>query len=153
MKNKEKFAKEIVEIAVNTKPIAVKKDGTPTQCYAFSCRDCMFGKAKNAEGCGSLLKQWAESEYVEPKLFTEEEKAFIRACDNIKYLTRNAYGNLYAFAGEEKPKKYFDGWGTEAPVKGASPYWGVFLFGITSLSFSAIKWEDSEPTSREEILR
>mgnify|MGYP000966640829 FL=1 len=46
MKNKEKFAKEIVEIAINTKPVAVKKDGTVAQCYEFSCRDCMFWKEK-----------------------------------------------------------------------------------------------------------
>lgn len=153
MKNKEKFAKEIVEIVINFSNIAVNKNNIPVPCAGFDCEECALYPGTDEKRCSTQLKQWAESEYVEPKMFTEEEKAFIRACDNITYLTRDQYGNLYAFAGEEKPKKYFNSWGTDGPIKASTPYYGVFLFAITSLSFSAIKWEDDEPTSREDILR
>ena len=42
MKNKEKFAKEIVEIAVNCDEIAVDKNGNLTTCKKISCEDCAF---------------------------------------------------------------------------------------------------------------
>lgn len=144
MKNKEKFAKEIVEIAVNTKPIAVQKDGTPTQCYAFSCRDCMFGKEKNAKGCESLLKQWAESEYIEPKVFTAEEKAILKALPKVNWVARDRIGKIFLYT--HKPAKSLDFW-TETD----GDFIDISVF--SDAKFSAIKWEDAEPTSREEILR
>ena len=128
MKNKEKFAKEIVEIAVECEEIAVDKNGNLTTCRKLSCEDCAF---KNPDvTCYEKTKQWAEAEYVEPKDFTEEEKAFIRACDKIKYMARDKDGNLYIYRG--KPIKSVENgiwYGSES----------TFVNFSTSLSFSAIK--------------
>lgn len=62
MLNKEKFAKEIIEIATNgnSNDIAVV-DGKPCVCGNTRCKDCDF----NASTCGKELNEWANSEYKE----------------------------------------------------------------------------------------
>ena len=67
MLNKEKFAKEIIEIATNGnfthgnfKEIAVV-DGKPCRCENTNCRDCDF----NIITCDNELSEWANSEYKE----------------------------------------------------------------------------------------
>ena len=142
MKNKEKFAKEIVELATKSQTLAVNQESKVIICSQSNCKKCIF--YTGAGRCCDKRKEWAESEYVEPKEFTEEEKAFIRACDKIKYVARDKDGNLYVYKG--KPIKSVENglwYGSES----------TFVNFSTSLSFSAIKWEDAEPTSREEILR
>lgn len=62
MKNKEKFAKEIVEIACDRGSVAVSKAiGEPVYCNEINCRDCLL----NNNGCSNALRRWAESEYIE----------------------------------------------------------------------------------------
>ena len=76
MLNKEKYAKEIVEIAVNNGTIALK-DNKPISCSKIKCIDC----EQNVPGCGCSMKkltEWANSEYKEPVL-TKEEKAYLSA--------------------------------------------------------------------------
>lgn len=59
MKNKEKFAKEIVEIACDRGDVAVSKAiGEPVYCNEINCRDCLL----NNKGCSNALRRWAESE-------------------------------------------------------------------------------------------
>lgn len=64
MKNKEKFAKEIVEIACSGEKLAVSS-GVIRKCIGLPCYKCSFYR----EGieCDEMRKTWAESEYVEPK--------------------------------------------------------------------------------------
>lgn len=143
MKNKEKFAKEIVEITVNGHLIAVDKNNHPMACDGFYCDNCILYTGRVA--CRKKLKEWAEAEYVETKVFTEEEKAFIRVCDKIKYVVRDKNENL--IGSSEKPTKCENWWKTS---------WGAdtcIIKHVCSCEFSAVKWEDSEPTSREEILK
>lgn len=76
MLNKEKYAKEIVEIAVNNGTIALK-DNKPISCIKIKCIDC----EQNVPGCGCSMKkltEWANSEYKEP-ILTKEEKAYLSA--------------------------------------------------------------------------
>lgn len=63
MLNKEKFAKEIVEIAINgnSNKIAVV-DGKPCICGNTMCHDCDFF---NGGTCIKKLNEWANSEYKE----------------------------------------------------------------------------------------
>ena len=63
MLNKEKFAKEIVEIAINgnSNKIAVV-DGKPCICGNTMCHDCDFF---NGSTCIKKLNEWANSEYKE----------------------------------------------------------------------------------------
>lgn len=74
MLNKEKYAKEIVEIAINNGTIALK-DNKPISCIKIKCIDC----EQNVPGCGCSMKkltEWANSEYKEP-ILDEVEKEYL----------------------------------------------------------------------------
>lgn len=64
MKNKEKFAKEIIEVACSGSKLALC-NGEIRACKDLTCSKCEFcGKGV---ACDLKRKAWAESEYVEPK--------------------------------------------------------------------------------------
>ena len=66
MLNKEKFAKKIIEIACRGKHIAVV-NGKPTTCYdIIDCKECIFYDNNNRRCNNGAIKEWANSEYVEP---------------------------------------------------------------------------------------
>lgn len=67
MKNKEKFAKEIVEIACTGKSIAVDENGNITACRSRQCKRCIF----SGIGCEEEIIEWAESECEELKIQPE----------------------------------------------------------------------------------
>lgn len=64
MKNKEKFAKEIVEITCSGSKLALY-NGEIRACKSLMCSKCEF--YNGLLSCNSKCKAWAESEYVEPK--------------------------------------------------------------------------------------
>lgn len=61
MKNKEKFAKEIVEIAVTGTSVAMC-NGVLRECRGLYCSQCDFYSDRE---CDEKIKEWAESEYIE----------------------------------------------------------------------------------------
>ena len=61
MLNREKYAKEILDIACNGDKIAVR-NGKMTSCDNLLCKDCDFGYSN----CNEKILKWANSEYVEP---------------------------------------------------------------------------------------
>ena len=67
MKNKEKFSKEIVDIALAGENVAVDKfTMIPVKCRDLECDRCI-------RDCGSIcdrnkLLKWAEAEYNEPRI-------------------------------------------------------------------------------------
>lgn len=75
MLNKEKYAKEIVELAVENEIIALK-DNKPISCQKIKCNDC----GRNSKsGCSRrILTEWANSEYKEP-ILDKVEKAYLSA--------------------------------------------------------------------------
>ena len=63
MKNKEKYEKEIFEIACEGHKIAFnKKTNKLSQCACTDCADCLF----KIGTCDENARNWCESEYVEP---------------------------------------------------------------------------------------
>lgn len=65
MKNREKFAEQIVDIALEQHRLAVDlKKKEPCDCMKTKCSKCLFGE--NNKDCDVLLKEWAEKEYEEP---------------------------------------------------------------------------------------
>ena len=63
MKNKEKYAKEILEIACEGHKIAFnKKTNKLSQCACTDCADCLF----KIGACDENARNWCESEYIEP---------------------------------------------------------------------------------------
>lgn len=65
MKNIEKFAEQIIDIALQRDKIAVNlTSGELCACGNTRCSECIFsGKNKD---CEVLLREWAEKEYEEP---------------------------------------------------------------------------------------
>lgn len=63
MKNKEKYAKEILEIACSGSSLAFDKTTNKVApCNGLLCSDCIFYN----HCCDKAIKEWCESEYVEP---------------------------------------------------------------------------------------
>lgn len=65
MKNREKFAEQIIDIALSGGSIAINMEtGKPCDCNKIECTDCILcsklGKWSDA------IKEWAEKEYEEP---------------------------------------------------------------------------------------
>ena len=62
MLNREKFAKEILDIVCDWEGVAVA-DGKPRACNETLCGTCDF-----QGNCREKRKEWANSEYVEPSV-------------------------------------------------------------------------------------
>lgn len=91
MKNKEKFAKEIIEIASTGTSVAMC-NGVLRECRDLHCSQCDFYSDRE---CDEKIKEWAESEYIEPKYETDWSKVPVDtpvlikgAMDNRKYFSR-----------------------------------------------------------------
>ena len=62
MKNKEMYAKEILEIACSDSRLAFDKTTNKVvPCNSLCCSNCLFG-----HNCDEAVKEWCESEYIEP---------------------------------------------------------------------------------------
>lgn len=149
MKNREKFAKEILDIACSGRSIAVTKENKIVYCSDISCESCMFDSCGKyivrSQVCLDRLREWSESEYVEkPTITLREEKFLSLLISKWKYLVRGKDKTLYVF--DLLPIKETDGWRIE---NGADCcYISKKLFGDM---FDFIKWEDEEPRLIENL--
>lgn len=89
MKNKEKFAKEIIEIAATGTSIAMC-NGVLRECRGLYCSQCDFCSDRE---CDEKIKEWAESEYIEyetdwSKVPVDTPVLIKGAMDNRKYFSR-----------------------------------------------------------------
>lgn len=64
MTNREKYAKEILDVACSGHCIA-KIDGKITECGRTDCAECDFG---GSFICMAKTAEWANSEYIEPQI-------------------------------------------------------------------------------------
>ena len=65
MTNKEKYGKEILDIACTGDHVAMRKsDNVIVGCGKLGCLDCAFNT--HGKGCYDAIEKWANSEYVEP---------------------------------------------------------------------------------------
>ncbi len=98
MKNKEKYAKEIVELACNGEGIAVNKhSGMVFPCNNIPCSNCLFD---NDYYCEEERKKWAESEYIEKSVIviSKKDRAFLEYLkEEFKYIVRYKDGTLFAY--------------------------------------------------------
>lgn len=101
MKNKEKYAKEIVELACNGKGIAVNKhSGMVFPCNNIPCSNCLFD---NDYYCEEERKKWAESEYIEKSVIviSKKDRAFLEYLkEEFKYIVRYKDGALFAYKNQ-----------------------------------------------------
>lgn len=142
--NKEKFAKEIIEIVTSddNNELAIDKF-TKKLCKCndliHGCEECLF-----RGDCQVLRNKWANTEYIEPIKLTIAEKIILENLDsNFKWIARHE--NNYLFCHERKPIKskvdrmMFLGGGNFSRI----PFDNLFKF---------IKWEDDQPHLIEDIL-
>lgn len=153
MKNREKFVKEILDIACNGSNIAVTKENKIVYCSDIDCESCMFdSRGKHivrSQSCSDRLREWSESEYVEKPTITSKEKAFLGLIlSKWKYLARSEDKSLCAF--DSLPIKRKDGWYIENISMCDNCYISKKLFGDM---FDFIKWEDEKPWSIEDLKK
>ena len=143
MKNKEKFAKEIVEIVCNESDVAVDRaTGKPVSCNGISCIDCAL--YSNNE-CYEELKKWAESECIEKPVISKRDRAFLEYIGTgINYITRDMDGGLFIYIS--KPQKLIDCWESSGCESDKS-------LKFFKLDFPMVKWEDSEPWLIEDLKK
>ena len=150
MKNREKFAKEILNVACNGRLMAVTKDNEVVCCDNINCESCMFESlVGRSQACSDRLREWAESEYVEKPTITSREKNFLDLIvSKWKYIARDKDKNLYVF--DSLPSKGDNGWRSENILM--CDYCNIFkkLFGDM---FDFIKFENEEPWSIEDLKK
>lgn len=145
MKNKEKYAKKIVDLACDGNRIAiVRQTGKFRSCYETPCVECLF-HSSDTEKCRERIRKWAESEYIEKPVISKRDREFLEYLNGkIKYITRDGAGELYAYSA--KPCKERGAW---------MPQTGEFfnLDFYFSADFPMVKWEDSEPWLIEDLKK
>lgn len=149
MKNKEKFAKEILDIALEHDVVAVtRKERIVMGCSQMKyCENCLFYRSPGSS-CKREFKKWANSEYKEKKEFSEADKAYVRAMDKLSWFARDKNGQIYGYV--DKPFKDVCLWAVKA--EGDGEYEIEQISNYTSATFEPLSWEDEEPTHRSEIL-
>ena len=147
MKNKEKYANEIIEAAVRGEHISVdKQSGKILSCIDADCEKCLFFRADPPTlTCRGMFSSWANSEYKEKKEFSEADKLYVRAMGKLNWFARDEDGSVWGFVN--KPFKQHCYW------RGADSTKFVLLKSFaSSATFEPLSWEDEEPTHRDEIL-
>lgn len=142
MKNKERYAKEIIEIACSGDDVAVcKYTGKPIDCYDIECDECLFGD----KSCTKLRREWAESEYIEKLVISKRDKAFLECIgEGIKYITRNMDGFLFIYV--IKPHKLIDCWESGGIESNKS-------LEFFKVNLPMVKWSDKEPWLIEDLKK
>lgn len=93
MTNREKYAEQILDIAVTGNSIAVDKCGKLHKCSELKCDNCAFGDANFIKTCYENVKEWSEQEYVEPPVdwskVPVDTKVYVRDFENGFWIPRH----------------------------------------------------------------
>lgn len=147
MKNREKFAKEILDIACKGNHFGVTKACEIISCTETDCEKCLFNDDID---CDVSLEQWSESEYIEePKYtITSREKKFLDIlAPDCKYIARDGNNRLYIYGKKPIREDKSESW-----VPDNSNYYCATrdIFGNM---FDFIKWGDMEPWRIEDLKK
>lgn len=151
MKNREKFAKEIIDIACKGLEFAVTKSSKITYCSQISCKKCIFKSPKDSEKtCRIKRYEWSESEYVEKPKYTiasREQKFLDTLVPDCKYIARDGNNRLYIYGKKPIREDKSESW-----IPDNSNYYCATkdIFGNM---FDFIKWGDVEPWSIEDLKK
>lgn len=142
MKNKEKYAKEIMEIACSGSRIAINKgSGCIVPCGGLLCSKCLF----RAIDCRKNIKEWAESEYVEKVVISRRDREFLEYIDKkFKYIARDETNRVYVYSIEPRKSEYC--WIIN---RGES----FSIANRIDVDFPMVKWSDSEPWLIEDLKK
>lgn len=101
MTNREKYAEQIIDMALDSIEIAVDKEGKLCDCNVILCSDCAWSDKSR---CREKLKEWAEQEYVESSVdwskVPVDTKILVRDSENKEWIKRYfaRYENNIVFA-------------------------------------------------------
>lgn len=144
MTNREKHAKEILDIACSGDKLAMRKaDKRLTGCNKLECNGCCFSGTGR---CSEVIQKWAESEYIESPVISKADRAFLEHLEEeYKYIARDKNDVLYAYNAE--PCKARESWNS-----GCSDDW-FRLNHRFDVNFPMVKWEDSKPWLIEDLKK
>ena len=152
MKNKEKFAEQILDIVCKGNDVALDiSTGSLCACQGFSCGECYFYLNNYPNGtkiCRENLAHWANAEYKEKKEFSEADKLYVRAMDKLNWFAKDRNGLVFGYV--DKPLKTSGMWYVEVEVGDKSEVEKVSSY--SSATFEPLSWDDEEPTHRNKIL-
>lgn len=107
MTNREKYAEQILDIALDGGSVAVDKKGNICRCTNIGCNNCIFAKTKTDDNrsCKKRIKEWSEQEYVEPPVdwskVPVDTKVFVRDSDSeswyLRYFARFKNGGIFTW--------------------------------------------------------
>ena len=126
MTNKEKYGKDILDIACTGDHVAMRKsDNVIVGCRKLECLDCAF----NTYGkfCNDEIEKWANSEYVEPPV--DWSKVAVDTPILVRDFKEDVWRNRY-FAKYENGKVYT--W------LGGATSWSVDIGDITDWKFAKL---------------
>lgn len=143
MKNKEKYAKEIMDIACSGNRIAVMKgSGRIVPCDGVLCSVCSFCSSID---CRKNIKDWSESEYVEKPVISERDRMFLDYIDKkFNYIVRTSTGDIRLFT--VKPRKSQYEWRSDYPSF-------TSLLDSLNIDLPMIKWSDEKPWLIEDLKK
>lgn len=145
MKNKEKYAREIIEVACSGYCFGIDKNTNKIlPCNCITCRHCVFGG--NVD-CSETKREWAESEYIEQPVISKKDMAFLDYLrEEYKFVARNEDGKLFAYSSKPYKDKNFKCWCVYDCINNR-------LILNYNVDFPMIKWEDSEPWKIEDLKK
>lgn len=140
MKNKEKYAKEIMEVACSGDSIAVTKGSERiVKCGSIACSECLFAPPN----CVKEIREWVEQEYIEKPVISKRDRAFLDYINaNVRYIARNMDGSLYVYIS--KPYKIIDCWCSDEFEKSKS-------LRMVDIDLPMVKWSDDSPWLIEDL--
>lgn len=144
MKNKEKYAKKIIEIACDGDSIAIASNsGKLVRCRNIKCCECLFDFAN----CENDTREWAESEYIEKPVISKRDRAFLDYIkEGCKFVARDENGKLFVYGSKPYKDKRCNCWRSD---RRNSP----ILCLNYNIVFPMVKWEDSEPWLIEDLKK
>lgn len=142
MKNKEKYAKEIMEVACSGDSIAVAKGSERiVKCGGIACSECLFAPPN----CVKEIREWVEQEYIEKPVISKRDRAFLDYINaNVRYIARNMDGSLYVYIS--KPYKIIDCWCSDEFEKSKS-------LRMVDIDLPMVKWSDDSPWLIEDLKK
>ena len=142
MLNAEKYKNEILENSNAVFDFSMSKDKHTIKKCLGVCNDCFFHEA--GDHCSNIKVKWLLSEYKESVKLTELEHGILEYLiekRQYRFVVRERNGIIYAY--KSKPKKEADSWGSLSLNN---------ELGLFNNLFQFVKWEDSKPTSIEDVL-
>lgn len=141
MKNKEKYAKEIMEIACSGSRIAINKgSGCIVPCGGLLCSKCLF----SANDCRKNIKEWAESEYIEKPVISKKDRAFLEYLrEDAKWMTKENGSEISVWMTQPNKDKYTNMW-TDGLYNCLSTF---------NIDFPMVKLSDSKPWLIEDLKK